>query len=393
MSDVHVHVRVHDGQQPGQPERPGPAAVRGLPARPAGSTSHGGRQRALLRRARRVALTASVLVLVVGCGDAGTAAPSVTTTAGAEPSPSATVEPAPETADAPVPAFEGPGGPVEVVPADVLLAQVTAATEVPPDAILQVTARSSSSVGADLDSVAELRSAVAPDGSWTLTERLTDRRRVADEPLGDASRTHDEPATGAWQTRLEPDGTWTSVLADRTVGIWSSETTTTDPVPTVAGTTVDAEGVETTSEWSTVGALSAMRTFRAIAQAVHEGEHGYAVVEGSESVQDVDGRQAVCLDYVVTESVSPAEFDQHGQLCVDPASGLPLKTVASSAQGGPGRPDGYASDVVSTSTTEQVFGWYASTPENARLFEISHDGLAKVEPEALSGVMSFFESH
>lgn len=386
------HDHDHDTQAPGRPDL---ASVRGGPAGLTAAGSHGTRRRRLARGVGLGVLTASVLTLSVSCSDAGTAgtAGDTATAAASTAAPSTSVEPTPEASAEPALAFEAPDGPVEVVPADALIAQATAAAETTPDAILQVTARSSSSVGADLDSVAEVRSAVAPDGSWTLTERLTDLSRIGDEPLVDVPRAPGAPATGAWETRLEADGTWSSVVVDRTVGIWSSESTTTDPVPTVSGTTIGADGAETASEWSTNGALSAMRSFRSIVQAVQGSEHGYAVVEGSESVQDVGGSEAVCVDYVVTQSVTPAEYDRHGELCVDPVSGAARKLVSSYSQGGPGGPDGYASDEASTYTTEQVFDWYVSTPENERFFEVAHDGLAKVGPEALSGVRSFFESH
>lgn len=390
MSDHDHH---HDDLA--EPETFDPRATRARIAHRIGKERHDGdRRRRRVTTASLGALGVGGLALAVGLGapGAGGATPTM-----AAPTASAPAGPRSEESPAPVPepwpAVEPGAGPVTAVAAETLLPQAAAAMDASPDAISQVTIRTRSYSDDVLDSVLELRSTVAADGSWTLNERLRDDQSVDGPPVLDTPRDPHAPVIGAWGTYLQPDGSWTSIAVDRNVGIWSTETSATDPNPTVSTTIIGADGVETVVESPTNAALSAARSFRSTVDVVLRGEYGYAVVEGSEEVQDVEGVTVVCVDYVVDDSVSPTEFDRHGQLCVDPVSGLPRKLVDVYSKGGPGRPDGYSSDEVSTFSDERVFGWYASTSENERLFDISLDGLAKVSPEALQSQTSLFPTY
>lgn len=348
-------------------------------------------------RRRRRATTTSLGVLGVGAlalavgitaaGAGGGPAPL------AQPPTTSEAPPAERTTDEPRSIVSQPRGHVEIVPAAVLLPMSVAAVDASPDAISQVTTRTSSYSDDDLVSVVELRSTVAADGSWTLLERLRDLGQADGEPLDDAAHGPDAPGVGAWGTYQQPDGTWTSISVDRTLGIWSTSSSPTDPNPTVSRSVVDAQGTETVVEEPTNIALSSARGYRDLAETIHSGEHGYQVVEGSEQVQTIDGVDAVCVDYVVDESWHETEFDRHGQLCVDPGSGLPRKVVDVYSKGGPDRPEGYASAEVSTYSEEKVFGWFESSSENERLFDISLEGLTEVTPEAFEGRTSLFATY
>lgn len=276
----------------------------------------------------------------------------------------------------PVPFAPPAEGVAQVVPAAVLLTQSAAALDASPDAISQVTHRTSSYSDGALYQVVETRSTVAADGGWTLNERLTDLESTPDAPLEDLRRAPGTPVIGAWGVYERPDGTWSTVSVDRELAIWTTEVTA--AAPTASGSGLIGSAVE------------ASLGFRDLVDHVLSGGFGYEVVDGSEEVQVIDGVQAVCVDYVVPDSWSPTEFDRHGTLCVDPVSGLPRRLLDVYSKGGPDRPEGYRSDEVSTFASEQTFGWYASTPENERRFELSVDGLTEVSSAAFAERTTLF---
>lgn len=288
-----------------------------------------------------------------------------------------TAPPAGAQASSPPVLFAPPAeGAVQVVPAAVLLTQSAAALDASPDAISQVTHRTSSYSDGALYHVVETRSTVAADGGWTLNERLTDLEGTPHAPLEDLRRAPGTPAIGAWGVYERSDGTWSTVSVDRGLAIWSTEVTA--GAPTAYGSGLIGSAVE------------ASLGFRDLVDHVLSGGAAYEVVEGSEAVQVIDGIQAVCVDYVVPDSWSPTEFDRHGTLCVDPVSGLPRQLLDVYSKGGPDRPEGYRSDEVSTFASEQTFGWYASTPENEHRFDLSVDGLTEVSPAAFAERSALF---